>query len=80
MMADADVNVARNILYKALVGRRGPDHQLPAAYRLAAISLNGHCQMRLGNDSTAFESFSVSDAEKFTFEYLKHNWYACNLK
>ena len=31
MTEDADVNAARNILYKALAGRRAPDYRLPAA-------------------------------------------------
>ena len=31
MSEDADTNAARNILHKALAGRRGPDHWLPAA-------------------------------------------------
>ena len=31
MTEDADINAARNILHKALAGRRGPDYRLPAA-------------------------------------------------
>ena len=31
MTEDADVNAARNVLYKALAGRRTPDYRLPAA-------------------------------------------------
>ena len=31
MTEDADVNAARNILHKALAGRRAPDYRLPAA-------------------------------------------------
>ena len=31
MTEDADVNAARNILYKALAGRRESDYRLPAA-------------------------------------------------
>ena len=31
MTEDADINAARNILYKALAGRRGPDSWLPAS-------------------------------------------------
>ena len=42
MTEDADVNAARNILYKALAGRRTPDYRLPAAStRLAETSLAG---------------------------------------
>ena len=42
MTEDADVNAARNILYKALAGRRAPDYRLPAAStRLAETSLAG---------------------------------------
>ena len=29
MTEDADINAARNILHKALAGRRGPDYRLP---------------------------------------------------
>ena len=31
MTEDADINAARNILHKALAGRRTPDYRLPAA-------------------------------------------------
>ena len=42
MTEDADVNAARNILHKALAGRRTPDYRLPAAStRLAETSLAG---------------------------------------
>ena len=42
MKEDADINAARNILYKALAGRRTPDYRLPAAStRLAETSLAG---------------------------------------
>ena len=40
MTEDADVNAAKNILHKALAGRRWPVIRLPAAStRLAEISL-----------------------------------------
>ena len=42
MTEDADVNAARNILYKALAGRRTSDYRLPAAStRLAETSCAG---------------------------------------
>ena len=42
MKEDADINAARNILHKALAGRRTPDYRLPAAStRLAETSLAG---------------------------------------
>ena len=42
MTEDADVNAAKNILHKALAGRRAPDYRLPAAStRLVKTSLTG---------------------------------------